>query len=89
MKLEMDNAELVAGLPHEFLLFMQHLQQLQYEDRPNYNFLRGLMTDLYTSIGGTDDTPFDWEVSTPHTPIVRPRYFFFFCYSFLVLFLCY
>eukprot|EP01095_Lingulamoeba_sp_RSL-Kostka_P009247 TRINITY_DN3185_c0_g2_i1.p1 TRINITY_DN3185_c0_g2~~TRINITY_DN3185_c0_g2_i1.p1 ORF type:complete len:360 (-),score=83.43 TRINITY_DN3185_c0_g2_i1:234-1313(-) len=72
MKLKYNNDELVADLPHEFLLFMQHLQTLTYEDRPNYSFLNTLLSDLFNSLGGDESTQFDWE-RTPARSLQRPR----------------
>lgn len=64
MKIELNKAELVLDLPSEFLAFMQHLQSLQYEDRPDYTYLRGLLLTAYENAGGDEFTPFDWEL--PH-----------------------
>eukprot|EP01094_Clydonella_sp_ATCC50884_P003363 TRINITY_DN1259_c3_g1_i1.p1 TRINITY_DN1259_c3_g1~~TRINITY_DN1259_c3_g1_i1.p1 ORF type:complete len:661 (+),score=301.47 TRINITY_DN1259_c3_g1_i1:158-1984(+) len=72
MKVKCHTPELVSDLPHEFLLFMQHLETLRYEDRPNYSYLRTLLTDLYKKVGGDDSSPFDWERSMP-SPVQRPR----------------
>jgi len=72
MKIQCNTPDLVADLPHEFLLFMQHLQTLRYADRPNYSYLHSLMDDLFRKIGGDDATPFDWERVPTRAP--RPRY---------------
>jgi len=52
MKIKYNTPELCRDLPKEFLLFMEHLQALKYEDRPNYAHLANLMRDLYHKIGG-------------------------------------
>mmetsp|Transcript_14316 Transcript_14316/g.19863 ORF Transcript_14316/g.19863 Transcript_14316/m.19863 type:complete len:729 (-) Transcript_14316:56-2242(-) len=65
MKVKCNNDDLVAGLPPEFLQFMKHLMSLHYHSRPDYTFLINMFEDLYKRIGGTDKTPFDWELPTP------------------------
>eukprot|EP01008_Symbiontida_sp_HLA12_P002600 NODE_53_length_1552_cov_125.289713_g50_i0.p1 GENE.NODE_53_length_1552_cov_125.289713_g50_i0~~NODE_53_length_1552_cov_125.289713_g50_i0.p1 ORF type:complete len:465 (+),score=75.45 NODE_53_length_1552_cov_125.289713_g50_i0:210-1397(+) len=57
------NADLVKELPDEFRLFMDHLQQLDYATDPDYVLLRGLLNDRFEHAGGTEDTPYDWEVA--------------------------
>eukprot|EP00009_Paramoeba_aestuarina_P004441 CAMPEP_0201515182 /NCGR_PEP_ID=MMETSP0161_2-20130828/6822_1 /ASSEMBLY_ACC=CAM_ASM_000251 /TAXON_ID=180227 /ORGANISM="Neoparamoeba aestuarina, Strain SoJaBio B1-5/56/2" /LENGTH=820 /DNA_ID=CAMNT_0047911943 /DNA_START=79 /DNA_END=2541 /DNA_ORIENTATION=+ len=69
MKVKHNNDELVAGLPPEFLQFMKHLMSLHYHSRPDYGFLINMFEDLYKRLGGTDKTPFDWEM--PSRDIVR------------------
>lgn len=72
MKITYDNPELVSELPHEFLLFMQHLQTLRYGDKPNYGYIHSLLDDLFRKIGGEDSTPFDWD-RVPSRSSQRPR----------------
>ena len=47
------NEELVAGLPPEFLHFVNHLHSLHYHSCPDYNFLANMFGDLYARLGGT------------------------------------
>uniref|UniRef100_A0A7S4KTD0 Protein kinase domain-containing protein n=2 Tax=Paramoeba aestuarina TaxID=180227 RepID=A0A7S4KTD0_9EUKA len=61
MKMKYSNEELVAGLPPEFLHFVNHLHSLHYHSCPDYNFLANMFGDLYTRLGGTESTPFDWD----------------------------
>mmetsp|Transcript_15663 Transcript_15663/g.21843 ORF Transcript_15663/g.21843 Transcript_15663/m.21843 type:complete len:694 (+) Transcript_15663:182-2263(+) len=69
MKIQYNNLELLKDLPSEFLSFMQHLQGLQYGDKPDYQYLLSLLRDLYYKIGANERTPYDWEVSPGTTPI--------------------
>jgi len=82
MKVKFNTPELVKDLPHEFLNFMDHLQSLEYADKPDYNFLASLLQDLYTKAGGTDDMPYDWETrpqvannaaAIRNRPLVKPN----------------
>lgn len=65
MKVKYNTPELVKDLPPQFLAFMKHLKNLNYSDRPDYNHLYSLLTDLYHSVGCDEHTPFDWEVGAP------------------------
>jgi hypothetical protein len=69
MKVKCNNDDLVAGLPPEFLQFMRHLMSLHYQSRPDYSFLINMFEDLYKRMGGTDKTPFDWDL--PQSPVIR------------------
>lgn len=72
MKILYNNEKLVRNLPEEFLKFMNHIKELRYEDRPDYEFLHGLMQTLYESNLGDDDTLFDWEVQQQQLTSSRP-----------------
>ena len=72
MKMRCNTPELVADLPPEFLAFMEHLQGLKYEDRPNYSYLTSLFENVYRRLGGDENTPFDWE-RVPERSKVKPR----------------
>lgn len=58
---------LVANLPAEVGLFQKHVMGLQYEDAPDYEYLCGLLTNLYKKEGLAADTPFDWNVPQEHS----------------------
>lgn len=62
LKERFTNAELVKELPKEFLLFMQSLQKLGYADEPDYDYLRGLLLQVYSREGYPPDAPFDWQI---------------------------
>jgi len=61
MKIKYNNEELVAGLPPEYIHFMNHLQSLQYHTKPDYDFLANMFDELYRKLGGNEKTPFDWD----------------------------
>ncbi len=72
VKLKIAPQELCRDLPGEFLRIMEHLQSLDYVDKPNYLYLARLMHELFTRLGGDDNTPFDWDV-LPVKAAQRPR----------------
>eukprot|EP01112_Ceratiomyxa_fruticulosa_P016995 TRINITY_DN5216_c0_g2_i2.p1 TRINITY_DN5216_c0_g2~~TRINITY_DN5216_c0_g2_i2.p1 ORF type:complete len:522 (-),score=74.99 TRINITY_DN5216_c0_g2_i2:62-1627(-) len=63
MKIKYNTPDLVKDLPPLFLNFMKHLKNLNYIDRPDYNYLQSLLDDLYSSLGCDDNTPYDWELA--------------------------
>jgi len=63
LKLKHTNAELVKDLPVEFVMFMKHLQELRYEDVPDYNYLRALLQQAYNREGFSMEQAFDWQDS--------------------------
>jgi len=65
MKKAYSNEKLVRGLPKEFLHVLNYIKTLKYETKPDYDYLHGLLLDLFNKSGGTDDTPFDWETPSP------------------------
>jgi hypothetical protein len=72
MKKRLNNPELVADSPEEFLKFMEHLQSLRYGDRPDYKYLHTLLASLFHRLNGDESTPFDWE-TIPMRKTKRPR----------------
>ena len=59
LKIHFNSAELVRDLPPTYLTFMQHLQSLDYLDRPDYEFLIRILDQLGGGIA--EHTPYDWE----------------------------
>ncbi|RNF18740.1 putative casein kinase [Trypanosoma conorhini] len=60
-KEEMIGPGLVQNLPREFRQFLAHLQTLQYEDEPGYDFLLSLLERAIERRGYPPDKKFDWE----------------------------
>mmetsp|Transcript_33862 Transcript_33862/g.79284 ORF Transcript_33862/g.79284 Transcript_33862/m.79284 type:complete len:475 (-) Transcript_33862:22-1446(-) len=59
-KIQYNSPELVKGLPAIFLPFMEHLQQLEYYDEPQYDMLAELLQQLDPG-GASRPVAFDWE----------------------------
>ncbi len=54
---------LLTWVSDEFRQFFEHLEVLQFEDTPDYAYLKGLFRDLFTRKRYTHDSVlFDWEV---------------------------
>lgn len=54
---------LCQGFPVEFQLYFEHVRNLRFDDRPDYDYLKKLFRDLFFSKGFTYDNLFDWEVA--------------------------
>lgn len=53
----------LAAATDEFRAYFAHLDVLQFEDRPDYAYLKGLFRDLFARRRFTHDSVlFDWEV---------------------------
>lgn len=72
VKINMNTPELCDELPKEFLQFMDHLQALDYADRPDYDYLIQLLQHRLKLMGCDEQTPFDWETNT--TPAATNPY---------------
>ncbi|PKY06258.1 kinase-like protein [Aspergillus campestris IBT 28561] len=51
---------LCEGLPYAFNLFFQHVRSLQYNDRPNYSYLRRIFRELFADYRYEYDHVYDW-----------------------------
>uniref|UniRef100_A0A0G4IFZ2 Casein kinase I n=1 Tax=Chromera velia CCMP2878 TaxID=1169474 RepID=A0A0G4IFZ2_9ALVE len=52
---------LCKGFPVEFTTYMNYTRALRFEDRPDYNYLRGLFKAVMKREGLEDDGDFDWR----------------------------
>ncbi|KAI9022400.1 kinase-like domain-containing protein [Hyaloraphidium curvatum] len=52
--------ELVEGYPEEFGIYLTYVRKLGFEDTPDYDYLRNLMSNVLKKIGEQDDGVFDW-----------------------------
>lgn len=56
------------SLPREFAIFLDYARALQYDETPDYNYLRSLFSDLLGREGHKHDSAFDW-----HTINTKPN----------------
>ncbi|KAJ6226928.1 tau-tubulin kinase 1 [Anaeramoeba flamelloides] len=66
LKSKFTTVNLVKGLPKQFVSFYEHIQSLQFEDVPNYKYLRKLLTDSFIEAGYNENTKFDWQLDNEH-----------------------
>ena len=63
MKEKYDHRLLLKHLPSDFRQFLDHLQALEYGDKPDYAMLLGLFERTMKRRGVRENDPFDWEKS--------------------------
>ncbi|CAG5138784.1 uncharacterized protein ALTATR162_LOCUS438 [Alternaria atra] len=51
------------GLPREFNRYLIYVRNLGFEDTPDYDYLRGLLTEALKSVGEVEDGGYDWTNS--------------------------
>ena len=52
---------LLKHLPSDFKQFMEHLQVLEYADKPDYAMISGIFERTMKRRGVRETDPFDWE----------------------------
>jgi casein kinase 1 len=58
---------LFNAYPKEFTILLDYTCALQYEETPDYQYLRKLFRDLLAHEGHKHDYAFDWCLTTPPT----------------------
>ncbi len=53
---------LFKGLPVEFTTYMNYCRMLQFEEKPDYNFLRKLFRDLMNKLNYENNLEYDWAL---------------------------
>lgn len=54
--------EMIRGFPYEFAQYMNYCKGLQFDEDPDYNYLKRLFKELYVRCGFENDFIFDWTV---------------------------
>jgi len=54
--------QLCKGYPQEFAQYLNYCRSLQFEDKPDYAYLRKLFRDLFIREGLKYDAMFDWTI---------------------------
>ncbi|CAO3649167.1 unnamed protein product [Cunninghamella echinulata] len=75
---------LCRGLHQEFVIYLNYVRSLRFDDKPDYSYLRKLFRDLFVREGFQYDYVFDWTIrkmhekkmaeSTPAAPLDPPLY---------------
>ena len=53
--------ELCKGQPNEFLMYFKHVDSLEFEEEPNYDFLIGLFQEMISKYCNNCYYDFDWK----------------------------
>lgn len=80
MKEKYDHRLLLKHLPSELRQFLEHVQQLEYADSPDYAMLTSLLERCCKRRGIRDTDPYDWEkdVSRLFGILISKKIFFFY-----------
>lgn len=54
--------QLCRGFPTEFVLYLNYVRTLRFDDKPDYGYLRKLFRDLFLREGYQYDYAFDWTL---------------------------
>ena len=73
-KLQIPTEILCYGLPDEMVAYLNYCKSLRFEDRPDYDYLRGLFITMLTNVSSTygltrDSLKFDWCYEDPATSV--------------------
>ncbi|KAG8861988.1 casein kinase I [Tulasnella sp. 330] len=52
--------ELCEGFPEEFGIYLNYVRKLGFEENPDYDFLRDLLTKVLRNSGESEDGVYDW-----------------------------
>ena len=63
IKKETTAEQLCEGLPRQFLDYIRYTRNLQYEENPDYNYLKNLFLSVLRGYGYQFDYYYDWEPS--------------------------
>jgi len=67
IKMTTSNEDLCDGLPKEFLYYMNHVKNLNFTDKPNYDYLKGLFRDLNKNLFTGKNITLDWMKLNDYT----------------------
>ena len=54
--------DLCSDLPEEFNAYFNYIRSLEFEDKPNYSYLRKIFRDLFVREGFEYDHVYDWTI---------------------------
>jgi len=60
-KAQVPTKELCEGFPDEFRKYLEYTRNLGFEETPDYDYLRDLMTKALRDTGDVEDGVYDWE----------------------------
>ncbi|KAJ3445776.1 tau-tubulin kinase [Anaeramoeba flamelloides] len=62
LKSQHTNVGLCKNLPKELTVMFNYLSSLNYEDCPDYKYLKSLLIEMYRQYGYNEKTKYDWEI---------------------------
>lgn len=58
--------DLCAGFPPQFAEYMNCVRNMRFDEEPDYDYLRDLMTDALKSVDEKEDGEYDWMLLNDH-----------------------
>lgn len=55
----------------EFATYLNYVKRLEFEEKPDYNYLRGLFLALFAKLGLKKDYIFDWMITEKKRHSIR------------------
>jgi serine/threonine protein kinase len=59
-----DQTKLFEGNPDEFAQYLKYCDELEFDEKPDYDYCRGLFRKMYQSHQFSDDGLFDWATES-------------------------
>ncbi|KAJ3202764.1 casein kinase I [Entophlyctis luteolus] len=66
-------SELCEGFPKEFGIYLSYCRELKFEETPDYDYLRGLFSEVLSRLNEEDDGVFDWMIALDNQRKERER----------------
>ena len=63
-KLDVTAEELCQGFPLQFVQYINYTRNLEYEEDPDYNYLKNLFLSVLSDMGYKVDCYYDWDTET-------------------------
>ena len=54
--------QLCKGYPPEFRMYFEYVRSLRFEDRPDYDYMKRMLRELFYRKGYEQDMLFDWDL---------------------------
>lgn len=54
--------EICKNFPEEFIVYFQYCRGLQFEEKPDYNYLRSLFKSIFEKFNFEYDFKYDWTL---------------------------
>ncbi|XP_061173857.1 serine/threonine-protein kinase MRCK beta-like isoform X2 [Saccostrea echinata] len=61
MKEKYDHTQMLKNMPPEFKTFLEHIESLEYHDKPDYSLMHNLFEQCIRRKAIKDNDPYDWE----------------------------
>ncbi|XP_062607865.1 rho-associated protein kinase 2-like isoform X2 [Saccostrea cucullata] len=61
MKEKYDHTQMLKNMPPEFKTFLEHIESLEYHDKPDYSLMHNLFEQCIRRKAIKDTDPYDWE----------------------------